>query len=180
MKKVVIFIADSSGNSILTKLIMPTLKLLYSKNGWKVTIANPYENGLDISESSNSSIKIIERAYKHYVKESKHVHFMFDSNLGGVNPMIEAIFGHVFIEGFAYKQDIKESYFKNKRVFFYILNTKKSLINLPSIRIRFSDIPKLFKSYKIFNVNHNWLKISNKNKNISKIRNYLIKSIKNE
>jgi len=147
MKQALFIITDSNTSGFLHKYILPTLKLMYAKQGVKFEILNICVDGFNPLSKGDLISNSFVKSYKHQIKTSDHIHFLSTTTLGGLHPAMEGFFDSVLIDEYLHKdQKI------NKIAFFHILhpNRVKCFINSIYLRLRFLIMPKIFKQYYIY------------------------------
>lgn len=152
MQKAVIFIADPNPNGPGHKLILPTIRYMYMKAGVECKIIDPYKINYDVASLPNTGNNAHTKSYKHLLKTATEVHFITSAHLGGVSPMMEAIFEQVLTHGFVYDR-IKNKRYKtiSKKAFFYVLyNHDTFRWNSLYLRLKFIMLKQIFGSGKIF------------------------------
>lgn len=152
MHKAVIFIADSNPSGPGHKAILPAIRYMYMKRGIECKIINPYKEGWDPSSTTNMGQNAFTQSYKHYLKTSSDIHFITSAHLGGVSPMMEGIFEHVLINGFAYSRmdDKRHKRFKKNAFFYVIYNHNVCKLNPLWLRLKFIVLRQLFQSGEVF------------------------------
>jgi hypothetical protein len=152
MHRAVIFIADSNPNGPGHKMILPAIRYMYLKKGIDCRIINPYKEGWDPTATTNMGQNTFTQSYKHFIKTATHVHFITSSHLGGVSPIMEGIFEHVLVNGFAYNrvEDKREKRFKKKAFFYVMYNHNVSKFNPLWLRLKFTMLRQLFSDGKVF------------------------------
>lgn len=155
MRKAVIFIADSNPVGQGHKLILPAIRFVYLKKGIDCKIIDPYRQGYDPTSTLNMDKNNMARSYKHDLKTADHIHFITSSHLGGVSPMMEAIFEQVLVNGFAYdRPENKRNKRLKKKAFFYVIyNHKVCKLNALWLRLKLILLNQLFNTGKIFQFN---------------------------
>jgi hypothetical protein len=157
VNKAVIFIADSDPNGQGHKLILPAIRFVYIKKGIECKVIDPYRQGYDPTSTSNMEKNIMARSYKHDLKTADHVHFITSSHLGGISPMMEAIFEQVLVNGFAYDrpENVRKKKLKKKAFFYVMYNHKVCKLNPLWFRLRWIVLRQLFGIGKVFQYNPN-------------------------
>lgn len=155
MRKAVIFIADSNPVGQSHRLILPAIRFVYLKKGIDCKIIDPYREGYDPAITLNMGKNAMTQSYKHFIKTADHIHFITSSHLGGISPMMEAIFEQVLVNGFAYdRPQDKRKQKLNKKVFFYVLyNHNIFKLNALWWRLKFIISKQLFGTGKVFQFN---------------------------
>ena len=155
MRKAVIFIADSDQNGQGHKLILPAIRFVYMKSGIECKIIDPYKQGYDPTFTANMGKNGMAQSYKHFIKTADHVHFITSSHLGGVSPVMEAIFEQVLVNGFAYDrpENLRKKKLMKKAFFYVVYNHKVCKLNALWLRLKFIMINQIFGTGKIFQFN---------------------------
>ena len=179
--RALIIIADKNQYGISHKLIAPTIKLLYTKRGFKCTVINLHKDEFDASLIDSAPISSIVRSYKHLIKTSDHIHFITNVHLGGLSPALEGFLEQVLTCGFAFDFDGVKTTGRllKKRAFFHLQHTNVTRIKINSayLRIRFSILQRIFKNITISQSDIRWVDRDKKTKGINKLRNRLIKKL---
>ena len=155
MRKAVIFIADSNPVGQGHKLILPAIRFVYLKKGIDCKIIDPYRQGYDPTFTPNMGKNSMAQSYKHLLKTADHIHFITSSHLGGISPMMEAIFEQVLVNGFAYDRpaNVRKQKLKRKAFFYVMYNHKVSKLNLLWLRLKFIILKQVFGSGEIMQFN---------------------------
>ncbi len=181
MAKGIIIVSDPNPHGISHKLIAPTIKLIYSKRGFKCDVVDLYRDEFNPMATDATASNLIARHYKHLIKTADHIHFISNVNLGGISPGLEGFFDQVLNKGFAYDiiDNKTKSRLHKKEVYFYLQHSKKmrTRFNAAWMRLRFSVIPTIFKTSTIFQSDLTWGVKEVKSKKIKEIRNKLISKL---
>ena len=155
MQKAVIFIADSNPVGPGHKLILPAIRYWYVKRGIQCRIIDPYRSGYDPTVTNNMGPNAFNRDYKHAIKTATHLHFITSSHLNGLNPVLEGIFEHVLVNGFAYnRSNNKRKRMINKKVNFHVIyNHDIFRFNPLWFRLKFIILRQIFKGGSVFQYN---------------------------
>ena len=147
MRKAVIFIADSNNLGPGHKLILPSIRYVYIKQNIECTIIDPYRDGYDPTMTTLMGNSTLTQYYKHAIKTATDIHFITSAHLGGINPILEGVFEHVLINGFAYnrKTNKRQKGFKKPANFYVVYNHKVSKLNAIWFRLKFILQSKVFK-----------------------------------
>jgi len=184
MSRGLIVVSDSNPLGLSHKLIAPTIKLLYTKRGFKCDIIDLHRDEFNPMANRDSLSNKLSKHYKHHIKTADHIHFITSVNLGGISPGLEGFFEQVLTSGFAYDSiDGKpKGRLHKKEVYFYLQHTKtmKTKFNAAWLRLKFSVIPTIFKTSTIFQSGLSWGDREIKSKKINKVRNTLIKKLFND
>ena len=165
-----LIISDSDLTGISHKVILPSLKLMYKKAGLELEIIDLYQSQFISAGESGMIYDRQVNAYKHAIKLADHVHFITETNFGGVSPEIEKFFKHVLVEGYAYSG---RKSLLDEKVFFYLNHPKETFIpiNIPWIRLKFSKLSVIFKSMKIFQTRDTFKNAKDRSDFMNKIKN---------
>lgn len=176
-----IIISDPNPHGVSHKLIAPTIKLLYTKRGFKCNVVDLYRDEFDPMATEVTASNRMSRHYKHLVKTATSIHFISSVNLGGISPGLEGFFDQVLSRGFAYDMiDGKsKSRLDKKDVYFYLQHPNKIKFKFNStwLRLKLSVIPTIFKTSTIFQSDLSWAEYKVKTREINKIRSKLTKKI---
>jgi hypothetical protein len=155
VKKAVIFIADSNPVGPGHKLILPAIRYMYVKRGIQCKIINPYRDGFDPTSTTNMGADGFTRAYKHEIKIADHIHFITSAHLGGVSPVMEGLFEHVLVNGFAYNRPnrARKKMFKKQANFYIIYNHDTFKINPLWARLKWVILKQIFNGGDVFQFN---------------------------
>lgn len=171
----IIIISDPNPYGISHKLIAPTIKLLYTKRGFKCDIIDLHRDEFNPMATDATMSNRIAQHYKHQIKTSDQIHFVSSVNLGGVSPGLEGFFEQVLSDGFAFNiiNGKIKSRLDKKEVYFHLHHTNKKIFtrfNTAWMRLKFSVIPAIFKTSTIFQSDLSWADREIKTKGIEKVR----------
>lgn len=175
MKKVIFIITDANTSGFLHKSILPTLKLMYAKQGIKSQIINICIDGFNPLTKGDLISNSFVKSYKHQIKTCDHIHFLSTTRLGGLHPAMEGFFDSLLFDEYLDKdQKI------NKTTFFHVLHQNRLVCSLSLIyfRLRFMIMPKIFKKYYIYQYDPS---VDHKNHKVlilNKIKSKILKHIK--
>lgn len=152
--RALLIISDSKESGIGRKLMLPSLKMFYKKEGWDVEVLDLAYDQFAGATVSDNMMKLRVNSYKNSIKLADHVHFITTTQFGGMAPDLELFFNKVLTEGFAYNG---KKGLLDEHAFFYLNHTKKTFIpfNIPWLRIRLTRLNNMFSSRKIFQTNQN-------------------------
>jgi len=179
MNRALIIIADSNPLGLSYKLLAPTIKLFYSKQGWDCEVLDLFANGFDPVASMDIMKNRIARSYKHSIKKANRIHFITNVHLGGISPIMEGFFQQTLSRDFAFEYNGKKyiSKLKNKEAFFHLnYSTKlRFKFNPTWARLKFDLLPKVFNGGVVFQSDLKWVDPKIKKREINKMIKYLKK-----
>jgi len=172
MKHVLFIMADPDRSGFLNKSILPTIKLAYSKNGFKTHVINIYQDGFNPMSVDDFISLTFVKSYKHYIKISDHIHILTPTRFGGLS---------VATEGFINNIILREYFDKNillkKKAFFHVFHQDKDRIfwfNSIYLRLKLL-ISKAFMYTKVYQYDLNM--INNRNGILQKIKAKTLKEL---